>query len=312
MKSISSEKILITGGTGSLGQRLTRDLCESNQVVVFSRNEERQFLMKQQLSNQNVSFLVGDVADSRAIDRAMWGVTMVIHAAAMKDLDICEVQPSETVRNNIIGSQVVAQAALLNSSVKKVLAVSTDKAATPSSVYGSSKYIMEKIFEEASKAGKKDFLSVRFGNMIDSSGSLLTYWRDNPQVHDSILISHRDVSRFFFSVKNASETVIAALSDGRNGETWIRKMKKISILDALQVITGRDDFEVKGLNPGEKVHESLVSDEETRHCFLESDFYVLRPGHLNANPPSELNSESAEAFSKEEIRDLLGLGARKA
>lgn len=307
MASIRGETILITGGTGSLGVRLIRDLCKSNRIIVFSRNEERQFLTRQQFLGEDVHFAVGDVVDKDALDRAMWGATIVIHAAAMKDLDVCEVQPSEAVRNNIIGSQSLVQAAGRSTTVKRVIGVSTDKAATPSSVYGGSKYIMERIFEEASASSRPDFLSVRFGNMIDSSGSLLTYWRDNPSVHDSIRISHPDATRFFFSVGDASRTVLDALQRGRNGETWIRKMKKVAILEALKEITGREEFQIKGLNPGEKVHERLVSTEEARHCFEDGDFFVLRPSMTNPFPPSELTSEKAEALSKREFRELLGL-----
>lgn len=307
MASISGETILITGGTGSLGIRLTKDLCESNRVIVFSRNEERQFLARQQFLGKNVSFVVGDIVDSDAVERAMWGATIVIHAAAMKDLDVCEVQPSEAVRNNVTGSQSVVRTAGASSTVKRVIGISTDKAATPSSVYGGSKYIMEKIFEEASAVSRPDFLSVRFGNMIDSSGSLLTYWRDNPSIHEDIRLSHPDATRFFFSVAEASKTVIDALQRGKNGETWIRRMKKIAIVEALREITGRHDFEIKGLNPGEKVHERLVSSEEARHCFVEGDFFVLRPSQANPTPPRELTSENAEPLSRVELRGLLGL-----
>lgn len=312
MDLIRGKTILITGGTGSLGQALTEKLLPLNKVVVLSRNEERQFLMKKKFASDSLSFFIGDVTDLASLRRAIVGCDVVIHAAAMKDLDMCESQPSQAMRNNVLGSEAVIAASLETSSVQTIVAVSTDKAATPSSVYGCTKYIMEKLFLDANyRSSGKSFLSVRFGNMLDSTGSLLSYWRDNPNSHADIRLSHPEATRFFFTVIEAAETVIQAAVRGEPGETWIRNMKKIRIVDAARIITGRSNFEVKGLNPGEKPHEFLVSDSEAPYCFFAGDFYVYRPNKLNPNHPPSLSSEWADPFSEKELRDHLDNGGQQ-
>lgn len=305
MESFNGSKILVTGGTGSLGQELVQKLAVDNHVVVYSRNEERQYLMKQRLGTANVSYLIGDVRDQESLEYAMHGCDYVIHAAAMKDLIMCEAQPTQTCLNNIEGSKAVIRAVRNVPGIKKAVAVSTDKAASPSSVYGCSKYIMEKLFEEADRVSDSTFLSVRFGNMINSSGSLISVWKGNPQMHTGIKLTHPEIARFFFTVSDGADTVLQAMSIGNGGEVFIKKMKKARILNILRQITGRLDFEIMGLFPGEKVHEELVSQNEVHYCFEFGDFYVLRPNEINLHPPAMFSTENAIEFSDNELRSLL-------
>lgn len=305
MESFKGSKILVTGGTGSLGQELVRKLAADNPVVVYSRNEERQYLMRQRLGGSNVSYLIGDVRDQETVEYAMRGCEYVIHAAAMKDLIMCEAQPTQTCLNNVDGSKAVIRAARNVVGVKKVVAVSTDKAASPSSVYGCSKYIMEKLFAEADRVSDVTFLSVRFGNMINSSGSLISIWKGNPQMHKGIKLTHPEVARFFFTLSDGADTVLQAMSMGQGGEVFIKKMKKARIVNILREITGRQDFEIMGLFPGEKVHEELVSQNEVHYCFEFGDYYVLRPSEINPNPPKMFSTENAVEFSDAELRELL-------
>lgn len=305
MESFNGRKILVTGGTGSLGQKLTRKLAADNRVVVYSRNEERQYLMKQKLDSSNISYLIGDVRDQEAVEFAMRGCDYVIHAAAMKDLIMCEAQPTQAYLNNVDGSKVVIRAARNVAGIKKVVAVSTDKAASPSSVYGCSKYIMEKLFEEADRVSDVTFLSVRFGNMADSNGSLVSVWKKNRHMHAEIKLTHPEVARFFFTASDGADTVLRALAVGQGGEVFIKKMKQASILNILREITGRQDFEIMGLFPGEKIHEELVSQNEVHYCFEVDDFYVLRPNEINSNPPQMFSTENAVEFSRSELRTLI-------
>ncbi len=307
MESFKRNKILITGGSGSLGQALVRKLAIDNQVVVYSRNEERQYLMKQQISSANVSYLIGDVRDQETVEYAMHGCDYVIHAAAMKDLIMCEAQPTQTYLNNVDGSKAVIRAARNVEGIKKVVAVSTDKAASPSSVYGCSKYIMEKLFEEADRVSDATFLSVRFGNMVNSSGSLISVWKENPQMHASIKLTHPEIARFFFTISDGADTVLQAMAVGQGGEVFIKKMKKARIINILREITGRQNFEVMGLFPGEKVHEELVSQNEVHYCFEFGDYYVLRPSEVNPQPPQMFSTENAVEFSQSELRALLNV-----
>jgi UDP-N-acetylglucosamine 4,6-dehydratase len=295
----------VTGGTGSLGQELVCKLAADNHVVVYSRNEERQYLMRQHLALANVSYLIGDVRDQETVEYAMRGCDFVIHAAAMKDLIMCEAQPTQAYLNNVDGSKAVIRAARNVTSIKKVVAVSTDKAASPSSVYGCSKYMMEKLFEEADRVSDATFLSVRFGNMVNSSGSLVSVWKENPQMHPGLKLTHPEIARFFFTISDGADTVLQAMAVGRGGEVFIKKMKKVLIINILREITGRQDFEIMGLFPGEKVHEELVSQNEVHYCFEFGDYYVLRPNEVNPHPPKMFSTENASEFSLEELRELL-------
>ncbi len=299
---IKGSRILITGGTGSLGYELTRQLCEHNEVVVYSRNEERQYEMQQQFKNKAVEFRIGDVKDRYTLEMAFTGCDIGIHAAAMKDLIMCEEQPTQCYLNNVEGSRSFIKAAR-NSSIKKAVGVSTDKAANPSSVYGASKYIMEKLFAEADQYSKTVFCSVRFGNMIDSRGSLITIWKENPD--QEIKLTHKEVCRFFFSVYDGAQTVIQALELANGGDLLIKKMKKAKILDILKIITKRENIKVMGLFPGEKIYEDLVSENELSCCFEEDDYYRIRQGQINPNPPAMFNTRNAEAFTEDELTKLI-------
>lgn len=303
LEMFKGNRILITGGTGSLGQELARKLAVDNHLVIYSRNEERQFLMRQNLGGENITYLIGDVRDQETLEYAMRGCDYVIHAAAMKDLIMCEAQPTQTCLHNIEGSKSVIRAARNVAGIKKVVAVSTDKAASPSSVYGCSKYIMEKLFEEANRVSDTTFLSVRFGNMINSTGSLISVWKSDPD--RDIKLTHPDVSRFFFTLSDGADTVLQAMSIGQGGEIFIKKMKKAKIYNILRLITGRENFEIMGLFPGEKVHEELVSANEVHYCFEFGDYYVLRPSEINPNPPRMFSTENATEFSEVELKQLL-------
>lgn len=302
MYSIEREKILITGGAGSLGRMLTRLLSPFNRIVIYSRNEERQFEMQQELGSTNVEYVIGDIRDRYTLSRALRGCTIAIHAAAMKDLIMCERQPTQTYLNNIEGSRIFLEA-VLQSEVKKAIGISTDKAASPINVYGASKYIMEQLFMEANHAQEQEFFCIRFGNMIDSRGSLIHSWKCNPD--QEIKITHPEVSRFFFTIKDAAEAVTSVLEIGKRERIYIPKMKKTKIIDIIKLITGKTDFLVRGLFPGEKLHEMLIGEEERKYCFEEGRFLVIDPKNLNPSPPLALSSQTAEAFSEEELRKMI-------
>lgn len=303
MAILKNKKILITGGTGSLGREIAEILGRDNELVIYSRNEERQYLMQKDFESLGkISYYIGDVRDTDSLRYAMTGCDYAIHAAAMKDLIMCERQATQTVLNNIVGSQSFIRAVEL-SSVERAVAVSTDKAASPSNVYGCSKYIMEKLFEEAGLHSNKHFSSVRFGNMIDSTGSLVTHWRDNPKLQ--VKLTHKDVSRFFFTRKDGVEAVVKTLLEAKSGETYIKEMKAAKIFDILSIIQDKEDFEIMGLFPGEKIHEDLLGASESRNCFYENGYYIIRPNKINPTPPNVHNTMTAKYFDKEELRSLI-------
>lgn len=300
---IKNQKILITGGTGSLGKALVNRLSKENKIVVYSRNEERQYEMKSEFNNPNVSFRIGDIRDTETLKYAMRGCDFVIHAAAMKDLIMIEDQPTQGCFNNIDGSQSVIQAVLETPSVKKAVGISTDKAASPTNVYGMTKYIMEKLFREADNNSDKTFVCTRFGNIINSRGSLIHYWREHPE--KNVKLHHAEVARFFFLLDDAVDTVIDAIEKAEGGEVYIPKMKVAKIYDILKVIFKRDDFDIVGLSPGEKVHEDLVGEAEKYFTFDEGNYYVIRAGKINSNPVTAFSTANAELYTEEELEKLI-------
>ncbi len=302
---MKNKRILISGGTGSLGHGLVHRLVKDNKIVVLSRNEERQFLMKKEFSDydNSIKFIIGDVRDQETVESALWGCDTVIHAAAMKDLIICEDQPYQTCLNNITGTFSLLQVVKKSKTVKNFCAISTDKAAAPTSVYGATKYIMEKLVLEATQSSDICFSVVRFGNMIDSKGSIISLWKDNPP--KDVKLNHPDLTRFFFTVDDAVDTVLHTMENAHSGEIFIRRMKAAKIQDVFSVLLNRDRFESGSLFPGEKIHEDLTSEEELPFCHIEGDFYIIRPGKINLDPPTHLHSGTADLFTKEQLRKII-------
>ncbi|PWU10294.1 MAG: hypothetical protein C5B47_02445 [Verrucomicrobia bacterium] len=306
MCALEGERILITGGSGSLGRVLTRILSFSSQVVVYSRNEERQFEMLQEIGNRNIEYVIGDIRDCQELTSALRGCTIAIHAAAMKDIIRCQRQPFQAILNNVYGTEALLKAALRNK-IKKIIGISTDKAASPASVYGASKYIMEQLILEVSQIVDGQAYCIRFGNMIDSKGSLVPLWKKNP--NRDLSVSDPEASRFFFTVEAAAKCIVQLLTFGKNGRIYIPKMKKAKIIKILQLLTGRKKFFTSGLCAGEKLHEMLVSEEERKFCFEEDDFFTLDYNKMNTNPPKILNSQWAEEIPQAELYRMIFSGA---
>jgi UDP-N-acetylglucosamine 4,6-dehydratase/5-epimerase len=300
---MKNRTILITGGTGSLGKALATCLGKQNKLVVYSRNEERQYEMMKEFSNPRIIYRIGDIRDTETLKYALRGCDLLIHAAAMKDLIMIEEQPSQGVLNNIEGTRSVVQAVIETPSVKKAVAISTDKAASPSNTYGMTKYIMERIFIEADNNSDKDFVCSRFGNMIDSSGSLPMFWKKHPEMY--VGITDPDMCRFFFTLRDAVDTVLYTIEHAKGGEIYIPKMKAAKILDILQIIFKKEEFDVIGLFPGEKIHEDLVGETERYFCFDVGKYYVLRPGIRNKKITEAFSTRNAELFNKKELKNIL-------
>ncbi|MFN8255587.1 MAG: SDR family NAD(P)-dependent oxidoreductase [Bacteroidales bacterium] len=299
---IKNKTILITGGTGSLGSVLAENLMQENKIVVYSRNEERQFLLKQKLNSENVEFIIGDVRDTDTLKYALRKCNLAIHAAAMKDVIFCEAQPAQTCLNNIEGSRSFIKAAD-DAGIEKAVGISTDKAASPSNVYGMTKYIMEQLFFEASNYSKTHFVTTRFGNMINSSGSLVTWWKNHPE--SDIRLTHNDMERFFFTLKDAVNTVVKAFEVAGAGEIYVPKMDKAKIKDILTVITGKNEFEIIGVYPGEKIYEELIGENEKYSAFEYDDYFLIKPGQRNTTNTKAYSTHHARQLSTAEIRKLI-------
>ena len=251
---------------------------------------------------KNIEYRLGDIRDDFSLWKALHGCTIAIHAAAMLDLIMAEKQPTQAYLNNLEGSKNFIEA-VMKSNVKKAIAISTDKAASPSNVYGMTKYIMEKMFIEANQDSDKEFLCVRFGNMIDSKFSLVSFWKNNPQA--DIKLTHPKMERFFFKIEDAVEAVINALEKAKAGDIFVPKMKKAKIIDILKIITGKKKFEIIGLYPGEKIYEDLIGDNEKHYSFDHGSYFLISPGRVNQKSTGSYSTKNASQYNQKELRQLI-------
>ena len=282
------KKVLITGGTGSLGKALIKKIKQLQwKIIVYSRDEGKQAL---HFSNDpDIIRVIGNVRDFRKLDTTMrmHKPDYVIHTAALKRVDDMEFHPDECIKTNVIGSQNVAEAALANN-VKKCILISTDKACLPVNVYGSSKFIAERIFTNLDYNSQTTiFASIRYGNVIASRGSFIPLWKGLIEAGDKIKVTSLECSRFLFTLNDAVEAVLSALHLSQGGEVFVPKINSYdmrSIIEAMKIICKVEDiqFEVVGMRPGEKIHEDMLSKTElsfTRE--VDGDLLAILPQYSN-------------------------------
>lgn len=289
--------ILITGGTGSLGQALTKRLLttKARTIRIFSRNEEKQLKMETEFNNSRLRFLLGDIRDLNRLDRAMEGVDIVFHAAALKHVPKIEYNPFEGIKTNVIGSQNVIDACL-NQNVDVSVCIGTDKAVSPLNTYGATKLLMEKLFVTANNYLNKEkyrtrFLAVRYGNVVGSSGSVIPKFIEQIRSKKKITITDPNMTRFSITMDQALDLIIDAAISGKESEIYVPKLKAYSIVDikdALFEILGKTGEEIVGIRAGEKLHEVLINKDEIRSSWDLGDKYMI------ANPLKE-ESESKKA-----------------
>jgi len=260
---MENKVVLITGGTGSFGEALTNELLKLNpQVIrVLSNDEDAMVSMQRKYENKNLRFLVGDVRDKARLYRAMNGVDIVIHSAALKHVPICDFNPFEAVKTNILGSMNVVDAAIDNM-VCKVLAISSDKAVHPINLYGSTKLTMEKLFIQADVYGKTKFSCVRFGNFQESRGSLMPLIRQQLEAGEIITITDKEMARFWITLEDAARFTVACLNRMEGKEIFIPKMPEKQIAEIIEALAPNAPYKIIGKRQGEKLHELLWSEGE--------------------------------------------------
>ncbi len=329
------KRILITGGTGSLGKVLVRRLLTGEvglpqQIVVFSRDEAKQHYMrtvylKRPAATDEViyhdyehilQFRIGDVRDYPSVCAAVRNADIVIHAAALKQVPTCEYFPRESVHTNILGPENIVRAIIENNlPVERVLGVSTDKACQPINVMGMCKAIQERIFTSANRDyGQTRFICVRYGNVLASRGSVIPLFHQQIARGGPVTITDNRMTRFLLSLDQAVDTVFVALREANPGETYVPRIKSAKVVDIAAALIGERpiSMEVTGVRPGEKIHEVLVSGEECHRTVDRGSYYAILPGlpELRRNAPIEevLKGEFSSGdclLGRDEVRDLL-------
>ena len=279
-----NKKILITGGTGSLGRALTKKLLAEkvNQITIFSRNENKQVTMQSEFSDNRLKFLIGDIRDLSRLQRALEGIDIVFHAAALKHVPIVEHNPLEAINTNVIGSRNVLEASI-SENVDVVVGVGTDKAVSPLNTYGVTKLLMEKLFTTASNYLDKDkhktkFISLRYGNVLGSSGSVIPKFIQQIKANKKITITDPEMTRFSITMDEALDFILDSTLSGKGSEVFVPKLRAYKIDDvkvALQELISNTGEEKIPVRQGEKFHETLINVDETRTSLESESKYII-------------------------------------
>lgn len=279
------KSILITGGTGSLGKALTKRLLESHhelkRLIIYSRDEQKQFQMAQEFPFEKypqMRYLIGDVRDYERLERAMSGVDYVIHAAAMKHVHIAEYNPDECVKTNVNGAQNVIHASL-KSNVSRVVALSTDKACAPINLYGATKLASDKLFIAANNFKGPNairFSVVRYGNVMGSNGSVIPFFLKKRK-EGFLPITHPEMTRFNISLSDGVKMVIHAMENAWGGELFVPKIPSYKITDVAEAIGPKCDKPIVGIRPGEKIHEEMITSSDSYNTYDQGKYYVILP-----------------------------------
>ncbi len=312
--SIFKDKIiLVTGGTGSWGNELTRQLLEKEpkKIVIYSRSELNQVNMQRKFNNPKLKFIIGDIRDYNQVNKAFKGVDYVFHLAALKHVPICEEQPDEAIKTNIIGTQNVIEAAKQNQ-VKKVIDVSTDKAVDPFNFYGMTKAVGERLIINANiDSDKTKFVCIRGGNVLGTNGSVVPFFIDQIKRFKTISITDKEMTRYYITQEQAIHLLFKAAEESIGGETFVMKMPACKVLDLAEVLIeeiGEKDVAIKevGIRPGEKIHECLISKHESPASYkYDENYYVILP-QVKINDLSEkYNNFEKVSFQEYSSNDVL-------
>ena len=279
--NLNNKIILVTGGCGSFGQKFTEIVLKEHNpksVRIYDNRELAEVEMERKFNDSRLRFFIGDVRDKNRLHRAMNGVDIVVHAAALKHIPVCEYNPIEAIRTNIEGAVNVIDAAIDNS-VEKVMAISTDKAVHPVNLYGATKLVAEKLFVQGNSytGGRKTkFSCARYGNVIGSSGSVVPLFFEQKK-NGEITITDERMTRFWITLEQGIHFVIKCIELMKGGEIFIPKIPSMKIVDLAQVIAPEAKRKIIGIRSGEKLHEILLTEEEARHTKEFNDYFIIEP-----------------------------------
>lgn len=321
------KKILITGGTGSLGKALTKRFLDLDvdTIRIFSRNENKQFNMESEIRDNRVRYLVGDIRDLSRLTRALEDIDLVFHAAALKHVPVVEYNPFEAIKTNVVGTQNVIDASI-EQDVEKIIAIGTDKAVSPLNTYGATKLLMEKLIVTAHNylnidKHKTKFIALRYGNVLGSSGSVVPKFIQQIKSKEKITITDPSMTRFSLTMNEALDFILESTIEGKGAEIFVPKLKAYSIMtlkDALQELIENTGHEIINVRQGEKYNEALINNDEIRNTYENDSKYIVfnqapseeiikskYPNFKKTNLKTSYSSESAEPISKEELKQIL-------
>ena len=293
MNYFKGKTLLITGGTGSFGNQMTKSLLKSNlkEIRIFSRDEKKQFDMREYFHNDSkLNFIIGDIRDAESVFNVTKNVDFIFHSAALKQVPTCEFFPLEAIKTNILGTNNLLTNARKNL-VKKVVVLSTDKAVYPINAMGMSKALMEKVMlaESRNNTNKTIFCATRYGNVLGSRGSVLPLFLDqiNDKSSKNITVTDHQMSRFIMTLEDSVDLVLKAFSDGQNGDIFVRKQPACNIIDLANAIldlkNSRKKIKIIGIRNGEKNYESLISKEESSRVVEFSKYYLIKAEEKKLN-----------------------------
>jgi len=310
-------RILIFGGTGSLGRALVRRLSGSNALILFSRDEAKHWTIRNQLGpNSNVSYAVGDIRDGARVEDALlrFQPTIAIIAAALKQVDTCEITPYESIQTNVQGIKNVVDAVTRQvdrlPALQAVLMVSTDKACAPTSVYGMCKAIAERLVTcQCLALDRPRFIGVRYGNVLQSRGSIIPLFRWQASKGGCFTVTHPQMTRFVMTLDESIDLIISTVKGAVSGEIWLPKLRSMRIMDLAQIFSDRygKPIELIGMRPGEKLHETLVSEAESVRVAFDGNYYRMEPAHRTVAPDAKIFSHHSndDLFERDELAEYL-------
>ena len=285
---LNNKSILITGGTGSFGKKFTETILnrypDIKRLVIYSRDELKQFEMSQEFSTKNypgIRYFIGDIRDESRFKRACEGIDVIIHAAALKQVPAAEYNPMEAVKTNVMGAENVINAAL-DTDVKVVVALSTDKAAAPINLYGATKLVSDKLFIAANNIkGTRDlrFSVVRYGNVMGSRGSVIPFFMGKAKNGNVLPITHKEMSRFNISIQEGVDLVMWAIENAKGGEIFVPKIPSYNILDVAKAIAPNAKIEDIGIRPGEKLHEEMITESDSYNTIDLDKYFAILPAN---------------------------------
>ena len=279
MSSLKGKSVLVTGATGSFGKEFLRELLAVNeieQVTVFSRDELKQFEMRAEFSSPKIKYLLGDIRDYKRVLQATVGIDVVIHAAAMKQIPAAEQNPMEAIKTNILGAENIVNAAIENR-VKKVVALSTDKAANPANLYGATKLCSDKLMIAGNYLSDRTdtkFSVVRYGNVLGSRGSVIPFFQERA-LTGSIPITDLRMTRFWLTLPQGVDLVLQAIDSMHGGEIYVPKIPSFKVTDVARIVAPNIPTYEIGIRPGEKLHEVMITEDDSFFTKEFEDFYII-------------------------------------